>query len=137
MRDSGRKKTGAVSTNGDESAVLDALLADLAMIQDRFPTLSLYQYRALLEVIQAERRGMQHTIASLARHVQLPLSSASRIVWQLTMDGGDVALLRYENHPSDRRRKYVRILRGGAEKVLPVALLETMNQRSARKTAKT
>jgi DNA-binding MarR family transcriptional regulator len=135
MRGSNARKAAAASADPDESAIVDALLADLAMLQDRFPTLSLHHYRILLEVIQAERRGTHHTIVSLARQVRLPMSSASRIVWQLTKEGGDVGLLRYERHLSDRRRKYVRMEKNGAGKVLPNVLVKMLTQ-SSRKGAR-
>lgn len=135
MRDTSSGKGGATAADFDESAVIDALLADLAAVQDRFPGLTLHQYRILLEVLQAERRGTFHTIVSLARHVRLPMSTASRIVWQLTKDGGDVKSLRYERHPSDRRRKFVLIERAGVRKILPDDLLGTFRQRSTRKGA--
>ena len=135
MRGSNARKAAAASADPDESAIVDALLADLATLQDRFPTLSLHHYRIVLEVIQAERRGTHHTIVSLARHVRLPMSSASRIVWQLTKEGGDIGLLRYERHLSDRRRKYVRIEKNGAGKVLPNVLIKTLTQ-SSRKGAR-
>lgn len=135
MSGSDRRKGAAAPADLDESTVLDALLADLATLQDRFPTLSLHQYRILLEVVQAERRGTHHTVVSLARQVRLPMSSASRMVWQLTKEGGDVGLLRYERHLSDRRRKYVRIEKNGAGKVLPNVLIKTLTQ-SSRKGAR-
>ena len=136
MRDSSAGKAGPASADLDESAVLDALLSDLAALQDRFPSLTLAQYRIVLEVLQSERRQRLHTIVSLARQVQLPMSSASRMVWQLTKDGGEAGLLRYETHPSDRRRKYVRIERNAAGKILPDALVKTLTGRSTRKAAK-
>lgn len=133
MRDASSGKGGATAADFDESAVIDALLADLAAVQDRFPGLALHQYRILLEVLQAEKRGALHTIVSLARQVRLPMSTASRVVWQLTKGGGDVKLLRYESHPADRRRKFVRIERTGVRKILPDVLLGTFRQRSTRK----
>ena len=133
MRNASSGKAGASAADFDESAVIDALLADITAVQDQFPALTLHQYRILLEVLQAERRGAFHTIVSLARQVRLPMSSASRIVWQLTKDGGDVGLLRYEPHPSDRRRKFVRIEKTGVRRILPDVLVGAFRQRSTRK----
>ena len=136
MRETHLQKTGSAWADSDESAVVDALLADIAAVQARFPALTLPQYRILLEVLQAERRGEFHTVVSLSRRVGLPMSSASRMVWQLTKEGGDVGLLRYESHPSDRRRKHVRIERNGAAKIVPDVLVRAFAQRPVRRVGK-
>jgi hypothetical protein len=35
----------------------------------------------------------------------VPFSTASRGIWSLTEEGGDIGIIRYQSHPTDRRNK--------------------------------
>jgi DNA-binding MarR family transcriptional regulator len=123
-------KKARVSIARDETGVLEALLSDLDTVQARFPGLTLWQYRIALEVLHAERRGLRHSVVSLARKVNMPMSSASRVIWQLTKGGGDVGVLRYERHATDRRQKYVRLEKDAARRIAPDTLLHALTRSS-------
>jgi DNA-binding MarR family transcriptional regulator len=50
-----------------------------------------------------------HTLASLVKKLKMPFSTASRVVWSLTEEGGDIGVVRYMPHPTDRRKKQLGI----------------------------
>src|SRR5260370_1287050 len=109
------RKTTSVSQlteDSDEAQVRDALLAALTELHVNWPTLTLAHYLVALEVLATESRGEPHTLTTLKRKLRLPHATISRLVWTLTAEGGDLGVLRYEHHPSDRRIKYLRSERG-------------------------
>jgi DNA-binding MarR family transcriptional regulator len=89
----------------DDEGVRLAMLAALATVYELFPHITLPQYLISLEVWKAERDGSRHTLASIVKKLKIPFSTASRIVWSLTEEGGDIGLIRYLTHPTDRRKK--------------------------------
>jgi DNA-binding MarR family transcriptional regulator len=89
----------------DHEGVRLAMLAALEAIYELFPHITLPQYLISLEVRKAERDGSPHTLASIVKKLKMPFSTASRVVWSLTEEGGDIGIIRYLNHPTDRRKK--------------------------------
>lgn len=89
----------------DDEGVRLALLAVLEAVYERFPHITLPQYLITLEVRTAERDGNPHTLASIVKKLKIPFSTASRVVWSLTEEGGDVGIIKYLSHPTDRRKK--------------------------------
>jgi len=109
-----------------ETRVREALLAALTSLHESFPTLTLAQYLIALEVLVAETRGEPHTLTTLKEKLGLPHATASRLVWTLTSEGGDLGALRYEAHPTDRRLKYLHIERKALRKLLPHGLMQSV-----------
>ncbi len=95
---------GPLDTFDDEGVRL-AMLAALEAVYELFPHITLPQYLISLEVRKAERDGSPHTLASIVKKLKMPFSTASRVVWSLTEEGGDIGIIRYLNHPTDRRKK--------------------------------
>lgn len=58
--------------------------------------------------IAAAQDDKPHTLASLVKLLGIPFSTMSRIVWALTEDGGDIGVVHYAKHPTDRRKKLLR-----------------------------
>jgi hypothetical protein len=80
-------------------------LAALEAVYECFPHITLSQYLITLEVRKAARDGNPHTLASIVKKLRMPFSTASRVVWSLTEEGGNVGIIKYLNHPADRRKK--------------------------------
>lgn len=116
-------------TDDTDAGVRDALLAALTALHESCPTLTLAQYLVVLEVLAAESRGEPHTLTTLKRQLGLPHATASRLVWTLTAEGGGLAVLRYEHHPSDRRSKYLRSEPGTMRKMLPRGVIQAIRTR--------
>jgi DNA-binding MarR family transcriptional regulator len=91
----------------DSEGVHRSLLAALRCLYQAHPHITLPQYLIALEVLSAERGGNPHTLASLVRTLEMPFSTASRVVWSLTAEGGEIGVIKYKNHPTDRRKKYL------------------------------
>jgi DNA-binding MarR family transcriptional regulator len=89
----------------DDEGVRLAVLAALEAVYDCFPHITLPQYLITLEVRKAERDGNPHTLASIVKKLKMPFSTVSRVVWSLTEDGGHIGIIKYLNHPTDRRKK--------------------------------
>lgn len=89
----------------DDEGVHLAILAALHALYTSFPDVTLPQYLIALEVRRAEREGIPHTLASLVKKLKMPFSTVSRVVWSLTEEGGDIGVVRYLSHPTDRRKK--------------------------------
>jgi DNA-binding MarR family transcriptional regulator len=128
-RPSRRRPSGPAGLNGQ--GVLEALLAALRTLYSEFPSLTFPQYLVALEVLAAERRGTPHTLTSLSRALNMPNSTASRVVWTLTEQGGTVGALKYEGHPEDRRRKYITVEEGAMGKIVPKVLTRTLREHYA------
>jgi DNA-binding MarR family transcriptional regulator len=100
------KKLGVdVTREFDGEGVRNALLAAVACVYENSPHVTLPQFLVALAVLVADRDGEPHTLATLVKKLHMPYSTASRVVWSLTEAGGDLGLIRYERHPTDRRKK--------------------------------
>jgi DNA-binding MarR family transcriptional regulator len=122
-----KKKLGAeITREFDGEGVRRAMLAALEAIYENFPHITLAQYLVALEVLVAESDGQPHTLVSLVKKLNMPFSTASRVVWSLTSEGGKVGIIRYERHPTDRRMKYLVIDPEGMSNTVPRALNRAM-----------
>jgi DNA-binding MarR family transcriptional regulator len=121
-----RKSSRIGSSVAPETRVREALLAALTALHESFPSLTLAQYLIALEVLVAETRNEPHTLTTLKEKLEMPHATASRLVWTLTAEGGDLGALRYEPHPTDRRLKYIRIERKALRKLLPHGLMQSV-----------
>lgn len=122
-----KKKPGAeASREFDAEGVRRAMLAALEAIYENFPHITLAQYLVALEVLVAEADGQPHTLVSLVKKLNMPFSTASRVVWSLTKEGGKVGIVKYERHPTDRRMKYLVIDPDGMTNAVPRALNRAM-----------
>jgi DNA-binding MarR family transcriptional regulator len=127
MKSKATKSTGRhAAGDAPETGVREALLAALTTLHDSFPTLTLAQYLIALEVLVAEARGEPHTLTTLKAKLGMPHATASRLVWTLTAEGGDLGALWYEPHPTDRRLKYLRIEPKAIRKILPHGLMQSV-----------
>lgn len=127
-----RKKTRSKRTSAEISRKFDgegvnrALLAALECAYENFPHITLPQFLIALEVLVAEKDGDPHTLVSLVRKLSMPFSTASRVVWSLTKEGGDIGVIKYQRHPTDRRKKYLVIDPNGLDRAVPKALTRAM-----------
>ena len=110
----------------DDEGVRLAILAALECMYECFPHITLPQYLIALEVRKSERDGVPHTLASLVKKLKMPFSTASRVVWSLTEEGGDIGVIRYQSHPTDRRKKQLVINHKNLPTEVPVAVTRAM-----------
>jgi hypothetical protein len=110
----------------DDEGVRLAILAALEAVYECFPHITLPQYLITLEVRKAERDGAPHTLASIVKKLRMPFSTASRVVWSLTEEGGDIGIIRYLNHPTDRRKKLLVINERNEPNEIPRAITRAM-----------
>jgi hypothetical protein len=110
----------------DDEGVRLAMLAALEAVYELFPHITLPQYLISLEVRKAERDGSPHTLASIVKKLRIPFSTASRIVWSLTEEGGDIGIIRYLTHPTDRRKKLLGINERNEPNEIPRAISRAM-----------
>jgi DNA-binding MarR family transcriptional regulator len=110
----------------DDEGVRLAILAALECVYECFPHITLPQYLIALEVRKAERDGAPHTLASLVKKLKMPFSTASRVVWSLTEEGGDIGIIKYLNHPTDRRKKLLVINERNEPNEIPRAITRAM-----------
>ena len=110
----------------DDEGVRLAILAALEAIYECFPHITLPQYLITLEVRKAERDGAPHTLASIVKKLRMPFSTASRVVWSLTEEGGDIGIIRYLSHPTDRRKKLLVINERNEPNEIPRAITRAM-----------
>ena len=122
----GVTKSNAGNVAFDDEGVRLAVLAALEAVYETFPHITLPQYLIMLEVRKAEREGTPHTLASLVKKLKMPFSTASRIVWSLTDDGGDVGVIRYLSHPTDRRKKQLVINQRSFSAAMPPVVARAM-----------
>lgn len=120
------KSTADVHAEFDDEGLRLAILAALECLYECFPHITLPQYLIALEVRRAEAQGTPHTLASLVKKLKMPFSTASRVVWSLTEDGGDIGVIRYQNHPTDRRKKHLVINRKNLPNEIPAAVQRAM-----------
>lgn len=121
-----RRATGAAARDFDGEGMQRALLAALEEIYQSTPHLTLPQFLVALEVMVAERDGNPHTLASLVKKLDMPFSTASRVVWSLTDEGGDLGVVKYIAHPSDRRKKLLALDSKGFDRTVPKAMSKAM-----------
>ena len=119
-------KAEAAASAFDDEGVRLAILAALEAVYESFPHITLPQYLITLEVRKAERDGGPHTLASLVKKLKMPFSTASRVVWSLTEDGGDIGVIRYLSHPTDRRKKQLSINQRNLPNAVPEAVARAM-----------
>src|SRR6185436_14527821 len=110
----------------DDEGVKMAILAALECVYECFPHITLPQYLVALEVRRAEREGEPHTLASLVKKLKMPFSTVSRVVWSLTEEGGDIGVIRYLKHPSDRRKKQLAFSANSLSAEVPAAVARAM-----------
>ena len=110
----------------DDEGVRLAILAALEAVYECFPHITLPQYLITLEVRKAERDGSPHTLASIVKKLKMPFSTASRVVWSLTEEGGDIGIIKYLNHPTDRRKKLLVINERNEPNEIPRAITRAM-----------
>ena len=110
----------------DDEGVRLAILAALEAVYECFPHITLPQYLITLEVRKAERDGNPHTLASIVKKLKMPFSTASRVVWSLTEEGGDIGVIKYLNHPTDRRKKLLVINERNEPNEIPRAITRAM-----------
>jgi DNA-binding MarR family transcriptional regulator len=124
---SSKKKLASESIRDfDAEGVRRAMLAALECIYENYPHITLAQYLVALEVLVAEADGEPHTLVSLVKKLNMPFSTASRVVWSLTREGGNVGVIKYERHPTDRRMKYLVIDKENKNNCVPRALNRAM-----------
>jgi DNA-binding MarR family transcriptional regulator len=111
----------------DDEGVQLAILAALEDVYESFPHITLPQYLIALEVRKAERDGAPHTLASLVKQLKMPFSTVSRVVWSLTEEGGDIGVVRYLSHPTDRRKKQLVINPRGLPSEMSLAAARAMH----------
>jgi hypothetical protein len=64
---------------------------------------SVHQLRMYCVIAQRQLRGEKTTLASYVKLTRIAFSTASRLGWDLY----GKELLRYEDHPDDRRKKFL------------------------------
>jgi hypothetical protein len=120
------KSAGEAPQVFDDEGVRMAILAALESMYECFPHITLPQYLIALEVRKAERDGEPHTLASLVKKLKMPFSTASRVVWSLTEEGGNIGVIRYQSHPTDRRKKQLVVNQKNLPTEVPVAVTRAM-----------
>lgn len=123
---SSSKSAGESPQPFDDEGVRMAILAALECMYECFPHITLPQYLIALEVRKAERDGTPHTLASLVKKLKMPFSTASRVVWSLTEEGGNIGVIRYQSHPTDRRKKQLVINPKNLPAEVPQAVTRAM-----------
>src|SRR5690606_26432943 len=121
-----KKLDAEINRDFDAEGVRRAMLAALECIYENFPHITLAQYLVALAILVAEADGQPHTPVSLVKKLTMPSSTASRVVWSLTAEGGNVGIVKYEPHPTDRRMKYLVIDPNGLTSDVPRALNRAM-----------
>jgi DNA-binding MarR family transcriptional regulator len=106
----------------DSEGIQRALLAALEAIYQSTPHLTLPQFLIALEVMTAERDGQPHTLVTLVKKLDMPFSTASRVAWSLTPEGGDIGVIKYVPHPTDRRKKLLTVNSSAFDKAFPKAM---------------
>lgn len=125
-RTKSRLTDGAKDFDGE--GVRRALLAALHTLYQSFPHITLPQYLIALEVMSAEKDGHPHTLATLVKKLEMPFSTASRVVWSLTAEGGDIGVIKYKNHPTDRRKKFLVVDKGALPDQIPRAVHRALSE---------
>lgn len=122
-----KKLSAEITKEFDGEGVRRALLAALECVYETYPHITLPQFLISLEVLVAEQDGNPHTLVSLVEKLDMPFSTASRVVWSLTEEGGDIGAIAYERHPTDRRKKFLVTNPNGINRAVPRALVRAMS----------
>jgi|SRR5690606_5533409 len=124
----GRAKQGSAASTPpfDDEGLRLAMLAALECVYECFPHITLPQYLIALEVRKAENEGNPHTLASLVKKLKMPFSTASRVVWSLTEEGGEIGVIKYQSHPTDRRKKHLVVNTRNVPNAIPEAMNRAM-----------
>jgi DNA-binding MarR family transcriptional regulator len=122
----GAKGATEAAQSFDDEGLRLAILAALECLYECFPHITLPQYLIALEVRRAEATGTPHTLASLVKKLKMPFSTASRVVWSLTEDGGEIGVIRYQSHPTDRRKKHLVVNSKNLPREIPAAVARAM-----------
>jgi DNA-binding MarR family transcriptional regulator len=120
------KSKAAAGASFDDEGLRRAILAALECVYECFPHITLPQYLIALEVRKAELEGTPHTLASLVKKLKMPFSTASRVVWSLTEEGGEIGVIRYQSHPTDRRKKLLVVNPKNMPAAVPQAVARAM-----------
>lgn len=121
-----KKLSAEITREFDGEGVRNAILAALSCVYMKSPHITLPQILVAFEVLIAERDGNPHTLVSLVRKLNMPFSTASRVVWSLTREGGEVSVIKYEQHPTDRRKKLLVMDASNLNKSMPRAITKAM-----------
>lgn len=121
-----KRSARSAAADFDGEGIQRALLAALGNVYQNSPHFTLPQFLVAMEIMMAERDGEPHTLVSLVRKLDMPFSTASRVVWSLTDGGGDAGIVKYVPHPSDRRKKLLGIASSNFEKSFPKAMSKAL-----------
>ena len=58
----------------------------------------------------------------IVKKLRVPFSTVSRVIWSLTEEGGDIGIIRYQSHPTDRRKKLLVINERNERSEIPRAI---------------
>ena len=122
----GKPGSAAGAPPFDDEGLRLAMLAALECVYEVFPHITLPQYLIALEVRKAENEGNPHTLASLVKKLKMPFSTASRVVWSLTEEGGEIGVIKYQSHPTDRRKKHLVVNNRNVPNAIPEAMNRAM-----------
>jgi DNA-binding MarR family transcriptional regulator len=122
----GKQGSAAGVAPFDDEGLRLAMLAALECVYEVFPHITLPQYLIALEVRKAENEGNPHTLASLVKKLKMPFSTASRVVWSLTEEGGEIGVIKYQSHPTDRRKKHLVVNNRNVPNAIPEAMNRAM-----------
>lgn len=121
-----RRSAADLPEEFDSEGVRNALLAALTCVYEKFPHLTLPQFLVALEVLVAESDGHPHTLGSLVKKLNMPFSTASRVVWSLTGEGGEIGVVKYKQHPSDRRKKLLVVNQRNMSRAIPLTVRQAL-----------
>ena len=110
----------------DGEGLRDVLYAALSTVYKQAPHVTLPQLLVAAAVLIAERNGRPHTLATLVEQLDMPYSTASRVVWSLTEEGGDHRVLKYVRHPHDGRKKLLVMDPRYLNRTVPKAMMQAM-----------
>jgi DNA-binding MarR family transcriptional regulator len=120
------KLSREITKEFDGEGLRNAFLAALSTVYQNSPQVTLPQLLVAFAILVAERDGEPHTLATLVKQLQMPFSTASRVVWSLTEEGGDLGLIRYLEHPTDRRKKLLTMNPRKLNRALPRSMVQAM-----------
>jgi len=100
-----KKRAGAIF---DINGLRKATIATLASVYSSGRFNSIADILIAMEVIDADLSGQPHSMRSLSKKLSIAYPSVSRIVYNLTAEGGEGrGILTLRSHGTDRRRKVI------------------------------
>jgi hypothetical protein len=93
----------------DSDGVRKAVIALLKEIHRNRRHHTIVDVLIAYEVIDSHLEGRPHSMKSLARKLDIPYTSVSRIVYSLTSDAAPGGILKLVTDTKDRRRKHIQI----------------------------